>query len=115
METLIQGNNQQHIPLVCQILQEKLKRPTRDHPPPTPSKAESKCSVLAPEQRKRILTLARSIKKRKIDTKPTKKSEPTTSETLSKHKSPVESKDLPPDTTFSNETRPSEDTDRGPS
>ena len=98
-------------------------RHTSDHPQPTPSKSESKHSVLAPEQRKHILTLVRSIKKRKSDTKPTKESEPTTSETPSKHKSPIESKDLLPDTPFSSETRdnpfpappPSEDIDSGPS
>ena len=69
-------------------------RYTSDHPPPTPSKSKSKHSVLAPEQRKCILTLVRSIKKRKTDTKPTKESELITSETPSKHKS-IESKDLP--------------------
>ena len=58
-------------------------RHTSDHPPPTPSKSESKCSVLTPEQRRHILTLVRSTRKRKTDTKPTKQSEPTTSETLS--------------------------------
>ena len=70
-------------------------RYTSDHPPPTLSKSESKHSVLTSEQRKHILTLVRSIRKRKTDTKPTKESEPTTSETPSKPKSPVESKDLP--------------------
>ena len=98
-------------------------RHTSDHPPLTPSKSEGKHSVLTPEQRKHIQTLVRSIKKRKTDTKPTKKSEPTTSESPSKHKSPIESKDLPPDTPFSSETRdnaspvppPSEDIDSGPS
>ena len=70
-------------------------RHTSDHPPPTPSKSESKCSVLTPEQRKHIKTLVRSIKKRKTDTKPTKKSEPITIETPSKHKSPMESEELP--------------------
>ena len=70
-------------------------RHTSDHPPPTPSKSESKHSVLSPEQRKHILTLVRSIRKRKTDTKPTKESEPTPSETPSKPKSPVELKDLP--------------------
>ena len=58
-------------------------RHTSDHPPPTPSKSESKYSILTPEQRKCILTLVRSIKKRKTDFKPTKESEPTTSETPS--------------------------------
>ena len=52
-------------------------RHTSDHPLSTPSKSESKCSVLTPEQRKQILTLVRSIRKRK----PTKELEPTTSET----------------------------------
>ena len=70
-------------------------RHTNDHSPPAPSKSESKHSVLTPEQRKSILTLVRSIRKRKTDTKPTKESEPTTSETPSKPKSPVELKDLP--------------------
>ena len=134
MEALIQGIAQQHILVVHQILQVKLKGPflkaithqgiqvTTHHQPPT--KSESKHSVLTPEQRKHIQTLVKSIKKRKIDTKPTKKSESTTSETPSKHKSPVESKDLPPppNTPFSSVTRdnpspappPSEDIDSGP-
>ena len=47
-------------------------RHTSDHPPPIPSKSESKCSVLNPEQRKHMKTLVRSIKKRKTDTKPPK-------------------------------------------
>ena len=133
VEVLLQGNTQQHILVVCQILQEKTEevfvkghhplRHTSDHIPPIPSKSESKCSVLTPEQRKHILTLVRSIKIRKTDTKPTKESEPTTSETPSKHKSPIKSKDLPPDTPFSSETRdnpspappPSEDIDSRPS
>ena len=54
-------------------------RHTSDHPPPTPSESESKCSLLTPEQRKCILTLVRSIRKRKTDSKPTKESEPTPS------------------------------------
>ena len=98
-------------------------RHTSDHPPPTPSKSEKKCSVLTPEQRKCILTLVRSIRKRRADTKPTTESEPTTTETPSKSKSPVESKDLPPDTPHFSETRatpfsvppPSDDTDSEPS
>ena len=44
-------------------------RHTSDHPPPTPSNSEKKCSVLTPEQRKHILTLVRSIRKRRTDTK----------------------------------------------
>ena len=97
-------------------------RHTSDHPPPIPSRSEKKCSVLTPEQRKYILTLVRSIRKRRTDTKPTTESEPKTSNTPSKPKSPVESKDLPPDTPIFSDTRdtpspvppPSEDTDSGP-
>ena len=97
--------------------------PPPDHPPPTPSKSESRHSVLTPEQRKRKLTLVRSIKKRKTDNKPTKESEPTTSETPSKHKSPIESKDLPLTLPFlvrqgiipPQAPPPSEDIDSGPS
>ena len=99
------------------------QRHTSDHPPPTPSKSESKHSVLTPEQRKCILTLVRSIRKRKTDTKPTKESESATSETPSKPKSSVESKDLHLDTSHFSETGdtpspvppPSEDTDSKPS
>ena len=80
-------------------------RHTSDHPPPTPFKSEKKHSVLTPEQRKCILTLVRSIRKRRTDTKPTIDSEPTTSETPSKPKSPVELKDLPPDTPLFSETK----------
>ena len=43
-------------------------RHTSDHPPPTPSKSESKHPVLTSEQRKCILTLVRSIRKSKPDT-----------------------------------------------
>ena len=98
-------------------------RHTSDHSPPAPSKSESKCSVLTPEQGKLILTLVRSIRKRKPDTKPTKESELTTSETPSKPKSSVELKDLPTGTPFSSEIRdnlspvppPSDDPDSGSS
>ena len=92
---------------------------TSDHPPPTPSKSESKCSVVTPEQRKCILILVKSIRKRKTNTKPTKESKPITNKIPSRPRSPIESKDLPPNTPFSSETRhtpspvppPSEDTD----
>ena len=79
--------------------------------------------MLTPEQRKYTLTLVRSIRKRRTDTKPTTESEPTTSETPSNPKSPVESKDLHPDTPLFSERRdtpspvhpPSDNTDSGPS
>ena len=94
-------------------------RHTSDYPPPTPSKSESKCSVL----RKHILTLVKSIRKRKTDIKPIKELKPISNKTPSKPRFPIESKDLPPNTPFSSETRdtpspvppPSEDTDSEPS
>ena len=98
-------------------------RHTSDHPSPTPFESESKHSVLTPEQRKHILSLVKSIRKRKTDTKPTKESKPITNKTPSKPRSAIESKDLPPNTPFSSETKdtpspvlpPSEDTDSEPS
>ena len=99
-------------------------RHTIDHPPSTPSESESKHSVLTSEWRKCILTLVKSIRQRKTDTKPTKESKSITNKTPSKPKSPIESKNLfPPNTPSSSETKdtpspvlpPSEDTDSEPS